>query len=371
MKEVTSKDKIKISLDKLRGQYRQFYVESFLEAKDLISFFQVSEKVCEDKNKKFSGFNSLPEIKFFKTLKAQIKEFIVQHFRKNKYMGLKDFLLKDFYEVLLKNNNIDPTFNFDILDCKKLLQELHLYCFLKGSADEIKMTVSDANFKELLLDKIMALGDGDLFEYVPKNLKDDKVLVLKLLEKSCLVARFISDRLKDDADVAKIVLGNNSLGLSFLSENYRGNIEVAMDCMAKKPYCWHYLTEELRSSFLSKAIGLNKEQEIRFLRDGQDNNVGLVITNTNDDLHNSLNKFFRRSEFFKDDESWLEYCESVVEEEEELRIRFYAPSVSGDWQLKFVIPAILQSLDLKSVAPKNAFRTGCCEKLCDWESLFR
>ena len=360
MKELSNKNKF----TQLRPDYRRFFLEPYLEIKDLASFVYVSKDIHNSDIKKENGFCDLPEVRLFKVLNSSIKNIIDGYFSSNEYHALDDDVLRKKYESLLKIMEVDVIFNFSVESYKILLQQLHLSCFLKGSFNKDEPIINHEISKELLLKKITKMGDHHIFKHVPENFKDDKELVLNLLKVDHNIVNFISERLKDDDDVAKIIMDSCCWGFSYLSDRFQSDKYIVLNCMEQHPSSWVYVKKELKRDFLSKAIGLKDNQKLSFMT--KDDNFGTIngwiITNTNEDLIESLGDFFYQNKHSDDEEIfWPDECDYIENRDQNLHIKFKYNNRLN--QSSLLVPLILRSIKPDIVLKTNDyFRLLCSNK---------
>jgi hypothetical protein len=136
---------------------------------------------------------------------------------------------------------------------------------------------------------------------IPEDFKDDKELMLKLInkDKAGNVINYVSDRLKDDFDIVCETVKQNATSIVYASEKCQNNKEIALLVVLNKGYALHFISDELRGDkevvlAAVKNYGESLQSASKELRNNKDIVLAAVAHNGNalryasDELKNDL-----------------------------------------------------------------------------------
>jgi len=91
--------------------------------------------------------------------------------------------------------------------------------------------------------------EDSIIKYASQNLRNDKDIVLKAIEKNPDALEFASDRLKDDDMVVRrAILNYNTTALQFASERLKNNFDIVKTAVQMNPEVLQFASKELRNN---------------------------------------------------------------------------------------------------------------------------
>ncbi|WBP84242.1 DUF4116 domain-containing protein [Mycoplasmopsis edwardii] len=100
----------------------------------------------------------------------------------------------------------------------------------------------------------------DIFSFF----KNDKEVILKILDKDGLALEFASDELKDDREVVLKAVKQDGLALKFASERLKNNLNIVKVSINQNVNAYHYASEQIKNNYeiaLMSAAAIKKIPE--------------------------------------------------------------------------------------------------------------
>ena len=104
--------------------------------------------------------------------------------------------------------------------------------------------------------------EDSIIKYASQNLRNDKDIVLKAIEKNPDALEFASDRLKDDDMVVRrAILNYNTTALQFASERLKNNFDIVKTAVQMNPEVLQFASKELRNNedIVKEAVAYDTE----------------------------------------------------------------------------------------------------------------
>jgi len=86
-----------------------------------------------------------------------------------------------------------------------------------------------------------------MFEYVSQELRADKEIVLKVIEKDPIMFKYASEELKADKDFILLAIKKNGMVFMFASEYIRADKEIVLKVIEEKTYMFMFASEDIRA----------------------------------------------------------------------------------------------------------------------------